>query len=149
MEKTFKIKTRFEYSDANKTDIEPIGCENIYLTGTLYEKLFGRPLKGSDRRKRFLKITSLQTGSSVYRLFRGAPTGVVNKDILYIDSDGKAVLQRSDDEVVLSIKKCCPFSFYWNTSNSATRISFKIGLPSLIIGAASLILTIVFYFLGK
>lgn len=146
MEKAFKLKTHFEYSDENKTDIEPLGCENIYITGTLYEKLFGRPLKGTDRRKRFLKITSSQTGLSVYRLFRGVPSGVLSKDTLYIDSEGRAVLQQSDDEVVLSIKKCSPFSFYWNTSNSATRISFKIGFPSLLVGIASLILTIVFKF---
>lgn len=146
MEKAFKLKTHFEYSDENKTDIEPLGCENIYITGTLYEKLFGRPLKGTDRRKRFLKITSSQTGLSVYRLFHGVPSGVLSKDTLYIDSEGRAVLQQSDDEVVLSIKKCSPFSFYWNTSNSATRISFKIGFPSLLVGIASLILTIVFKF---
>lgn len=144
MERTFKIKTRFEYSDESRTAFEPIGCENVYLTGTLYQDLFGRTLKGTDRRNRFLKITSKQTGRSVYRLFRGAPSGVLNEGILYIDSDGKGVLQESGDECELSIRKCTPPGFYWNTSNSATRTSFRLGLPSLVLAIVSLALTLLF-----
>ncbi len=144
MERVFKIKTHFEYSDESRTAFEPIGCENVYMTGTLYKDLFGRPLKGTDRRKRFLRITSKQTGFSVYRLFCGAPTGVLNEGTLYIDSDGKSILQESGDDCELVIQKCSPFSFYWNTSNSATRITFKIGLPALVIGIVSLALTILF-----
>lgn len=49
MERAFKIKTHFEYSDESRTAFEPIGCENVYMTGTLYKDLFGRPLKGTDR----------------------------------------------------------------------------------------------------
>ena len=147
MEKTFKLKTRFEYSDESRTALEPIGCENVYMTGTLYQELFGRTLKGTDRRKRFIKITSKQTGRSLYRLFRGAPTGVLSEGRLYIDSDDKGVLQESGDECELIIQKCSAFSFYWNTSNSATRISFRLGLlgfPSLLLGIASIILSILF-----
>ena len=144
MEKTFKLRTRFEYSDESRTALEPIGCENVYMTGTLCQALFGRTLKGTDRRKRFIKITSKQTGRSVYRLFRGAPTGVLSEKTLYIDSDGKSVLQESGDECELIIQKCSGFSFYWNTSNSATRISFRLGFPSLLLGIASIILSILF-----
>lgn len=134
---TMKLRTHFEPVESDRN----IGVENVYAHGSMYKKVFGRELKDTDRRKRFVKITSMQTKRSVYRILRGVPTGVESKDTLYMDSDAKSLLGGNETEV--KIKKCSSISFYWNTDNLASRISFRIGvafgIPSLVLGIISLV----------
>ncbi|MBQ9626125.1 MAG: hypothetical protein IJR40_03010 [Treponema sp.] len=134
------LKTRFDLEEKKAAEF---GCENVYAHASLYKKVFRKTLKGTDRRKRFVKITSEETKMSVYRILRGVPNGVSSADgILYIDSDGKNVLSVSSAEVSVKVKSACWLAYYWHTDNTAARISFKMGIISFTVGIISLILTI-------
>lgn len=54
------------------------------------------------------------------------------------DENGEIRMDRPDDKSKVRITKGCSFLYYWQHPNSATRVSFRIGLPSLIISTISL-----------
>ena len=65
-EDSFIIKCRFTYKDdGEQRDDNRPNCETAYLHGSYYEKIFGKKLKDTDRRKRFIKITSKATKRSI------------------------------------------------------------------------------------
>ena len=103
--KSFKIKSGFVYSKADEMSGQdamlqkiydavshPIDADTVYMYSKNYEKIFGKPLKETDRKSRFMKITNVQTGKSVYRTFRGVSSGVLSSDTIYMDSDGRNIL---------------------------------------------------------
>ena len=65
-----------------------------------------------------------------------------------MDSDGKNILNNyngsdnNNDKIELEIIPVSWFSFYWHTSNIMTRISFKTGVYSIILGLISLGLSV-------
>lgn len=161
--KNFKIKCSFERNNTEGLSEQdkklqkiadavshPIDFELAYMHGSSYKEIFGTTLKGSDRRKRFIKITNTKTKKSVYRIFKGVPSVVKSEDTIYLDSDGYHVLTDTaestepvQNSVELSIKKTNWLAYYWNTSNTMVRITFKIGAVSLALGIISLILSVV------
>ena len=166
MKQSFRIRNRFSYAATEESGEKetlralldavshPIDSETVYAHGSLYRKVFGGTLKGSDRKRRFVKITSAATGRSVYRTLRGVPVSVRSEGILYIDSDGMHVLcdpdiPAPDGEVELSLKKCGWLGYYWNTSSTMVRVTFRIGMVSLVIGTVSLALGIAPFLLAR
>ena len=158
--KNYKIRTEFEYGKADEMSEQetklqkiydavshPIDADTVYMHSTNYKKIFGKSLNKTNRKRRFIKITNVQTGDSVYRTFRGLPSGVLGLDMVYMDSDGKYILQGSDDavEVSLAFRKACWFSYYWNTSNTMVRVTFKLGIVSLVVSLVSFFCS---FFLG-
>ena len=100
-------------------------------------------MDGTNREDRFIQISHNNT--SIYRIFRGVPSGVLSKDIIYIDSDGKSILNNNadkNDKIELEITPVSWFSFYWHTSNIMARISFKTGFYSIILGLISIVLSV-------
>ncbi len=152
VEEDFILKYRLNYNeDAKQKDDFHIDCESAYLHSSYYKKIFDGTLKDTNRRKRFVKITNVESGKSIWRTLRGVPTGALSQGILYVNSDGRSILEGSSSETTkLTIKKSCWLFYYWNTDNTAARVSFKTGIISLVIGAlafpvgiASLILAII------
>lgn len=158
----FHIKCSFERRNAESLSAQesqlqqiadavshPIDFELAYMHASCYQDIFGGTLKGSGRQKRFIKITNAKTKSYIYRIYKGVPSGVLSKDTLYLDSDGFHILTDADesnldeqDSVELSIKKTNWFAYYWHTSNTMVRVTFKIGLASILLGLASLVISI-------
>lgn len=56
------------------------------------------------------------------------------------------ITRREGDEVNITITPTGVISYYFYHPNSATRMSFRIGAPSLIIGVASLIVSVISFF---
>ena len=145
MKKEYSIKLKFCRND-NEPDNTLFGTDSAYMSPRTYEKIFRKELDGTNREDRFIKIS--HNNNSIYRIFRGVPNGVLSKDIIYIDSDGKNILNNyngsdnNNDKIELEIIPVSWFSFYWHTSNIMARISFKIGFYSIILGLISLGLSV-------
>ncbi len=137
----FILRCRFNYSeDAKQKDDFHIDCESAYLHSSYYKKIFDGTLKDTNRRKRFVKITNVESGKSIWRTLRGVPTGALSQGILYVNSDGRSILEGSSSETTkLTIKKSCWLFYYWNTDNTAARVSFKMGFVSLVISIVAFI----------
>lgn len=146
----FILRCRFNYSeDAKQKDDFHIDCESAYLHSSYYKKIFDGTLKNTNRRKRFVKITNVESGKSIWRTLRGVPTGALSQGILYVNSDGRSILEGSSSETTkLTIKKSCWLPYYWNTDNTAARVSFKMGIISFGIGIVSFLLGIVQFVMG-
>lgn len=127
---------------------EPEKINNLweaYTSNYIHKEVFGERAKDVTKypwKKKIIKITSKATGLSVYRIWRGVPGYVKSKDTLFIDDSGKFALIKSNDEatVDLILSKGNRISFYWNHFENATRISFKLGLTSVVLGVISLFL---------
>jgi hypothetical protein len=137
----FILRCRFNYNeDAKQKDDFHIDCESAYLHSSYYKKIFDGTLKDTNRRKRFVKITNVESGKSIWRTLRGVPTGALSQGILYVNSDGRSILEDSSSETTkLTIKKSCWLPYYWNTDNTAARVSFKMGFVSLVISIVAFI----------
>ena len=144
MKKEYSIKLKFCRND-NEPDNTLFGTDSAYMSPGAYKEIFGKTLAGTNREDRFIKIS--HNNNSIYRIFRGVPNGVLSKDIIYIDSDGKSILNNNDsddknDKIELEITPASWFLFYWHTSNIMARISFKTGFSSIILGLISIILSV-------
>lgn len=141
VEEDFILRCRFNYNeDAKQKDDFHIDCESAYLHSSYYKKIFDGTLKNTNRRKRFVKITNVESGKSIWRTLRGVPTGALSQGILYVNSDGRFILEGSSSETTkLTIKKSCWLPYYWNTDNTAARVSFKMGFVSLVISIVAFI----------
>ncbi|MBO4547265.1 MAG: hypothetical protein J5700_06775 [Treponema sp.] len=108
-----------------------------------YEDIFGTALKNTDRRKRFVKISSDQSRFSIWRTWRGTN---ISKNEIVLDCDGKAVLDGNNNDAVttLKIKKTNWFDYYWHTDNTAARVSFKVGIVSMLVGTALGVVSLIF-----
>ena len=144
MKKEYSIKLKF-CRNGNEPDNTLFGTDSAYMSPHAYKEIFKKKLDGTNREDRFIKIS--HNNNSIYRIFRGVPSGVLSKDIIYIDSDGKSILNNNDsddknDKIELEITPVSWFLFYWHTSNIMARISFKTGFSSIILGLISIILSV-------
>lgn len=145
MKKEYSIKLKF-CRNGNEPDNTLFGTDSAYMSPHAYKEIFKKELDGTNREDRFIKIS--HNNNSIYRIFRGVPSGVLSKDIIYIDSDGKNILNNynnsddKNDKIELEITPVSWFLFYWHTSNIMARISFKTGFSSIILGLISIILSV-------
>lgn len=153
MKDKFTLRCRFEDKEGNKLDPVELG-EHLYANPKLYEKIFGRPLKNTNRERRYLKITATQGKFSLYRIFRGVPNGVSSADNkIYLNSDGKATLEQgkapseqtpdpNQDQLELTIKPVSPFTYFWNSPNVYNRLAFQVAFNSFLLSLLSIALTL-------
>jgi len=118
---------------------------NAFMSSDLHEKIFKKKAKDLTNypwKKKIVKITSGETGLSVYRIWKGTPLYVESKDILFVDDSAKYALIKTKEvnKVNLVLSEGSRLKFYWNHFDNATRISFKLGLTSVGLGVVSLIL---------
>lgn len=98
MKKEYSIKLKFCRND-NEPDNTLFGTDSAYMSPSAYKEIFGKTLAGTNRENRFIKIS--HNNNSIYRILRGVPHNILSKDIIYMDSDGKNILNNynnSDDK---------------------------------------------------
>ena len=159
MQKSFYVKTRYEYTNAEKpAEMDTVLFKAVHAvlrsvtsesrhsdvrsSNGLYNEVCGKKMKESGVDSRYIKITSLETKKSVYRRWYGITRnelgfGVKSADILYLDDDAKKLLQKdpeSDEKIPLSLSPTNAVAFYWHTRNTLERLSFKMTLVSFIMG---------------
>ena len=107
-----------------------------------YEQIFGKTKKSSSQKHQRLSIVKITHGKRViYRSFQAR--GVVGLDGNYIGLSPNAWYELGLDEKVkdgqlVSVTKGWWFYYFWEHPNSATRMSFRIGIIAIFIGFVSL-----------
>lgn len=118
---------------------------NVYTSNDVFEKVFGKKakeLKTYSKKKKIIKITSLDSKRTIYRIWNGAPLGSKTKNTIFLDKNAKYDLLNNKDSntVTVVISKGTKLLFYWNHYDHMTRVSFKLALWSVILGIISFIL---------
>lgn len=116
----------------------------VFMQSSAFAEVFNKPLKGTTREQRFIKIKSAETGNTVYRILRAKTGSFELKDILYADNETRDILtsQKPGEMVELEITKSGRLMNYLHNFNLYDRMSFRIALISLFLGVVSLILGI-------
>jgi hypothetical protein len=128
---------QFNYEDA------------VVLQNSMYNKIYGEPKYISGKILPIVKIS--YKNKSIYRRIelnstKGFVAGILAltpkfiRELANIVVDGSNVTsdrpQKGDE---LDITPGCVFMYYWRHPNSATRMSFRLGLPSLLLSIVSLV----------
>ncbi len=124
---------------------------NVYTSNNVFSVVFGKNEKDFDtynKKKKVIKITSLDTNKSIYRIWNGAPLGAKTKDLLFLDKNAKYDLlsDKSVNSVNIVFSKGSKLKFYLNHYDHMVRVSFKLGLWSVIVGVVSFIIGIISLF---
>lgn len=125
----------------------------VWTSNDIYEKVFNKTLKNQGRmpwKRRVVKIYSETSKQSIYRIWRGIPAYISSKGQLYIDREAKNLLKYSDDNkqtdiktVPLILTPSRKHEFYWQHFSPEVRTAYKLGLISILLGATSLIISII------
>ena len=141
--KNYTIVSKFEYKNGKENETIT-DLWSVYTSNDVYKKIFNKRLKNEKKypwTRKILKIYSKDTKISIYRIWRGVPPFLQNsKDILFIDKNAKYSLtlpNHNQADIVLS--KGNKFLFYWYHYDNATRVSFKLGFVSVMLGIISIV----------
>ena len=141
--KNYTIVSKFEYKNGKENETIT-DLWSVYTSNDVYKKIFNKRLKNEKKypwTRKILKIYSKDTKISIYRIWRGVPPFLQNsKDILFIDKNAKYALtlpNHNQADIVLS--KGNKFLFYWYHYDNATRVSFKLGFVSVMLGIISIV----------
>lgn len=130
----------------------------MYTTAKFFRSLFSKNVSEVTGDNRLVKITSLKTKKSVYRIWHGITTddlgfGIETKNIVYLDSEAKWLLTGSsaddsenDKPVELAFKQVGVFEYYLHCKNRFNKSSYTISLISGFLGFVSLIVSIIGFF---
>lgn len=124
---------------------------NVYTSNGIFKEIFGKAekdFKDYKEKKKIVKITSKETNHSIYRIWNGAPLGARTKETIFIDKYAKYDLlkDKNTENATLELSKGSKLAFYLNHYDHMVRVSFKLGLWSVILGAISFVISIISFF---
>lgn len=170
-EKTFKIKTKFLYTEKGlaakeaasdsdemrflklilKSVNKIIGKGNFCTSPNFYNEFFKENVTGLSETKRFVKIKSMKTKKSVYRVWNAVTTdeiglGVKTEGILYIDKEAKRILagacedNENDEDIELKFSHVPSFLYYFFAGKAFDKITYFVAWLSLALAIVGLLL---------
>lgn len=124
--------------------------DTVFMRTTEYEAIFGKKKSKSSVRKKRLSVVKIvsDSGDVVYRRYYGSSAlpkeniGLSPNSIMMLSDSGLTPFKKGQPSQVVSVSKGNYFMYYWTHSFHATRISFKFGMLSVILGIISIILSI-------
>lgn len=117
-----------------------------YLYPKVYEEIFGEKKKESPQNKQRLSVIKItKCNRKIYRKYVTKPLTGLKKNVIVISPNSCQQLGFTTNEVEkkVCVSKSWWFPFYLYHSNSATRISFRVGMISLLVGLIGLILSVI------
>lgn len=109
-----------------------------------YQDIFGQTKKNSKQKRQRLSVIRIQYGKrKIYRSFQTRGITGLNEDCIGLSPNACQELGIEPNGEKVSVRKGCSWGYFWNHPNSATRVSFRIGLPSLFVGLISLIIALI------
>lgn len=145
-----------QYNNATyKLYLRPSDYEEVAVVHTnMFAKIFGKR-KGEIPRK--LPIVKISYGNKcIYRRIELVSCDDFCEGIVamtyksmgeltncHYDDKREKKLERIKEGNEVEVRPAYSLNYYWHHPNSATRMSFRIGVPSLMIGVVSLILGLV------
>lgn len=115
-----------------------------YLHPTVYEKIFRKKKKEASQSDQRLSIMKIKNSNRcIYRKYSGKTIEGLTHDYIVISGNSAQQLNfEKDEEKIVTVSKSYWLPFYWHHTNSATRISFRIGMWGLLIAIIGLGLSI-------
>lgn len=114
----------------------------LFCSGS-YKVIFGQTKMSSNQKRQRLSVVKIKCGKRViYRSFQARSIIGLNEDCIGLSPNACQELGIEPNGEKAVVRKGCIWGYFWNHPNSVTRVSFRIGLPSLLVGLISLLLAI-------
>lgn len=133
------------YSSVEKLD------EAVLMTADNYKEIFGYKKSVVSQEKKLisiLRIKSVDSGYIIRRKYMKSLFSGISKEELCLSPLSISLLSDSDNSSIVGhnveVSKGSlydVFRFYWDHPFHATRISYRLGLPSLLLSIISLVLS--------
>ena len=116
-----------------------------YLQAKAYKEIFNKKKKDASQSNQRLSVLKVKYDNRcIYRKYASKPIEGLKKDCIAIsgNSEQQLNLPRNGERTV-TVSKSYWLPFYWHHTNSATRISFRIGMWGLLIAIIGLVLSVI------
>ena len=135
---------------SNKPDIvafkEPaIDSEAMALFNAkdTYSDIFGPKKKDSTQVKQRLSVIKISNGKrKIFRQYAGRAIPINKKSVGLSPNSWQQLCMDSSKDKEVVVCKSWWFPFFWNHSNSATRVSFRIGIIGLALAIVGIVVSI-------
>lgn len=126
---------------------EPLDAESLALfnsNGT-YEKIFRVKKKNTSQTKQRLSVVKISHGKrTIYRQYAGRSIPISTDSIGLSPNSWQQLCLDNDSNKEVVVSEGCSFPFYWYHSNSANRVSFRLGIAAIVFTVLCTIVTAVF-----
>ncbi len=120
--------------------------EYVVLQSSMYERIFGeKKINVSRSRKRLSIVKICYEGRSIHRAYLSVSAKDFDKE--YVALTPNSIYELSSEKAITPLSKVtvckgCVWKYYWNNPNAAVRMSFRIGMISIM-------LTLLLFFVDK
>ena len=115
----------------------------LFNSNGTYEDIFGYKKKTASLDKQLLSPISISSGKrTIYRQYAGRSIPIDTKSIGLSPLAWQQLLLDDANDRTVVVEECSKFKFYWYHSNSATRVSFQIGIMGLTLAILGIVITI-------
>lgn len=125
-------------------DIDSECC--AYFQANAYKDIFKKKKQDAPQNEQRLSVVKIcRCDRKIYRKYVAkSPTGLKKDDIVIsLNASQQLGIKKEDTDKYVCVMKSYWLPFYWYHSNSATRISFRVGLVSMFIGLLGVVLSVV------
>ena len=119
---------------------------DIYLQSHSYSTVFGESKKKSSNKRKQLSIVKVSAnGRSIHRAYKSTSANGFTGDCAALTTKSLDFLTDIDGQEPRNVKlsKGSYIPYYWYHPDKSVRLSFKLGLLSILLGTISLIISIV------
>ena len=111
-----------------------------------YYRIFKKDKGKTSQRKQRLSTIRISCGKrKIYRQYAARSIDkLVGGCVGLSPNSWQQLLLKEVPAKIVRVEKCCNFWFFWNHPNSATRISYKLGIIGALLAIISISLSIVF-----
>lgn len=101
--------------------------------------------KASQRKQRLSTIKITCDKRKIFRQYASRSIDNLNGGCIGLSPNSwQQLLLKEASEKKVHVEKCCSFWFFWNHPNSATRISYKLGMIGALLAIIGISLSVVF-----
>ncbi len=116
----------------------------LFNSKDTYESIFGENKKNSPQSKQRLSVVKISNGRrSIYRQYAGRAIKINTNSVGLSCNSWQLLCLKDDIDNCVVVTESWWFPFFWNHSNSATRVSFRIGVIGLALAIVGIVVSIV------
>ena len=120
----------------------------LFNSNGTYEDVFGYKKKEASLKKQSLSPISISCGKrTIYRQYAGRSIKIDTKSIGLSPLAWQQLLLDDAKDKTVVVEECGRLKFYWNHSNSATRVSCRLGVWGLILAFSGIVVSVVLQFI--
>ncbi len=129
--------------------IDDINEDTAYFHSSMYKEIMGELRRSSCIRDKRLAIVKISAGGySIYRKFSSISKSGFNGDSVALTYSSIRMLTDKSVSALLggkvTVSKSNRHLFFWNHPFHATRVSYRLGLVSIVLGLLSIGISLIF-----